>query len=66
MDAFSFSLAASRYSASTRVEGKATSTSVPSPGVEVMLNRARFTINSTPGEGTLVEVAFPSTRVLAE
>ena len=29
-------------------------------------NRARFTISSTPGEGTLVEVAFPSTRVLAE
>ena len=32
----------------------------------VEANRARFTINSTPGEGTLVEVAFPSTRVLAE
>ncbi|WP_054310176.1 histidine kinase dimerization/phospho-acceptor domain-containing protein [Mesorhizobium sp. 1M-11] len=32
----------------------------------VEANRARFTINSTPGEGTLVEVAFPSTRVLAD
>ncbi|MHA6687363.1 histidine kinase dimerization/phospho-acceptor domain-containing protein [Mesorhizobium sp. A556] len=32
----------------------------------VEANRARFSINSTPGEGTLVEVAFPSTRVLAE
>ncbi len=32
----------------------------------VEANRARFTINSTPGEGTLVEVVFPSTRVLAE
>jgi PAS domain S-box-containing protein len=32
----------------------------------VEANRARFTISSTPGEGTLVEVTFPSTRVLAE
>jgi PAS domain S-box-containing protein len=32
----------------------------------VEANRARFVINSTPGEGTLVEVAFPTTRVLAE
>ncbi|APH74709.1 PAS domain S-box protein [Aquibium oceanicum] len=31
----------------------------------VEANRARFTINSTPGEGTLVEVTFPSARVLA-
>ena len=34
-----------------------------SPLVEA--NRARFSISSTPGEGTLVEVSFPSTRVLA-
>jgi signal transduction histidine kinase len=32
----------------------------------VEANRARFAINSTPGEGTLVEIVFPSTRVLAE
>jgi PAS domain S-box-containing protein len=32
----------------------------------VEANRARFTILSTPGEGTLVEVSFPSTRVLAD
>jgi signal transduction histidine kinase len=32
----------------------------------VEANRARFAITSTPGEGTLVEIAFPSTRVLAE
>ena len=31
----------------------------------VEANRARFTISSTPGEGTLVEIAFPTTRVLA-
>lgn len=32
----------------------------------VEANRAKFVIASTPGEGTLVEVTFPSTRVLAE
>jgi signal transduction histidine kinase len=32
----------------------------------VEANRARFSISSTPGEGTLVEIVFPSTRVLAE
>ena len=29
-------------------------------------NRAAFTIRSRKDEGTLVEVSFPSTRVLAE
>ena len=29
-------------------------------------NRARFTIKSAVNAGTLVEVAFPATRVLAE
>jgi signal transduction histidine kinase len=29
-------------------------------------NRAAFTLKSEPGKGTLVEVTFPSTRVLAE
>jgi signal transduction histidine kinase len=29
-------------------------------------NRARFRITSRPDDGTLVEVAFPATRVLAE
>ncbi|TKT74135.1 PAS domain S-box protein [Aquamicrobium sp. LC103] len=32
----------------------------------VEANRARFSISSTPGEGTLVEITFPSTRVLAD
>ena len=31
----------------------------------VEANRARFAITSTPGEGTMVEVTFPATRVLA-
>lgn len=29
-------------------------------------NRANFSIESTPGRGTMVEITFPSTRVLAE
>lgn len=32
----------------------------------VEANRAAFSIKSKPGDGTLVEVTFPSTRVLAE
>jgi signal transduction histidine kinase len=31
----------------------------------VEANRARFAISSAPGEGTLVEITFQSTRVLA-
>lgn len=31
----------------------------------VEANRARFSISSTPNEGTMVEVIFPTTRVLA-
>lgn len=31
----------------------------------VEANRAAFAIRSTPGQGTLVEIVFPSTRVLA-
>jgi len=31
----------------------------------VEANRARFQISSTPGDGTMVEITFPSTRVLA-
>jgi PAS domain S-box-containing protein len=29
-------------------------------------NRASFSIDSTPGRGTMVEISFPSTRVLAD
>jgi len=32
----------------------------------VEANRASFAIRSAPGEGTLVEITFPATRVLAE
>ncbi|KXF78633.1 hypothetical protein ATN84_02275 [Paramesorhizobium deserti] len=32
----------------------------------VEANRAMFSIESTPGNGTMVEISFPSTRVLAD
>ncbi|MER8791529.1 PAS domain S-box protein [Mesorhizobium sp. M0092] len=48
-----------------RGRGDGTGLGLPLTKAMVEANRARFTINSTPGEGTLVEVAFPSTRVLA-
>jgi PAS domain S-box-containing protein len=47
--------------------GRSDGTGLGLPLTKAMVeaNRARFTITSTPGEGTLVEVAFPSVRVLA-
>lgn len=49
-----------------RPRGDGTGLGLPLTKAMVEANRARFTINSTPGEGTLVEISFPSTRVLAE
>ncbi len=49
-----------------RARGDGTGLGLPLTKAMVEANRAKFTINSTPGEGTLVEVAFPSTRVLAD
>lgn len=49
-----------------RGRGDGTGLGLPLTKAMVEANRARFVINSTPGEGTLVEIAFPSTRVLAE
>ncbi|MEP9370785.1 PAS domain S-box protein [Mesorhizobium sp. KR1-2] len=49
-----------------RPRGDGTGLGLPLTKAMVEANRARFTINSTPGEGTLVEVTFPSTRVLAD
>ncbi|MDH6230306.1 PAS domain S-box-containing protein [Mesorhizobium soli] len=49
-----------------RPRGDGTGLGLPLTKAMVEANRARFIITSTPGEGTLVEVAFPSTRVLAE
>jgi PAS domain S-box-containing protein len=55
-----------QISALRRGRGDGTGLGLPLTKAMVEANRARFIINSTPGEGTLVEVAFPSTRVLAE
>ncbi|MEO9339456.1 PAS domain S-box protein [Mesorhizobium sp. SB112] len=49
-----------------RARGDGTGLGLPLTKAMVEANRARFMIASTPGEGTLVEVTFPSTRVLAE
>ena len=49
-----------------RPRGDGTGLGLPLTKAMVEANRARFSILSTPGEGTLVEVTFPSTRVLAE
>ena len=49
-----------------RARGDGTGLGLPLTKAMVEANRARFMINSTPGEGTMVEVTFPSTRVLAD
>jgi len=49
-----------------RPRGDGTGLGLPLTKAMVEANRARFTITSTPGEGTLVEICFPSTRVLAD
>jgi PAS domain S-box-containing protein len=48
-----------------RPRGDGTGLGLPLTKAMVEANRARFAINSTPGEGTMVEITFPSTRVLA-
>ncbi|MCH4542631.1 PAS domain-containing sensor histidine kinase [Ochrobactrum sp. POC9] len=47
-----------------RSEG--TGLGLPLTKAMVEANRAQFAIDSTPGHGTVVEVAFPPTRVLAD
>jgi PAS domain S-box-containing protein len=49
-----------------RNRGDGTGLGLPLTKAMVEANRAQFAISSTPGEGTLVEVTFPSTRVLAD
>ncbi|MCR4268999.1 PAS domain S-box protein [Nitratireductor sp. ZSWI3] len=49
-----------------RKRGDGTGLGLPLTRAMVEANRASFSINSAPGEGTLVEVSFPPTRVLAE
>lgn len=49
-----------------RRRGDGTGLGLPLTRAMVEANRAQFSIRSTPGEGTLVEVTFPPTRVLAD
>jgi PAS domain S-box-containing protein len=55
-----------QISALKRGRSDGTGLGLPLTKAMVEANRARFNINSAPGEGTLVEITFPSTRVLAE
>ncbi|WP_027486828.1 ATP-binding protein [Allorhizobium undicola] len=49
----------------TRLRGDGTGLGLPLTKAMVDANRAQFSIHSTPNEGTLVEITFPSPRVLA-
>jgi PAS domain S-box-containing protein len=46
--------------------GSGTGLGLPLTKALAEANRARFSISSEPGKGTLVEITFPTTRVLAE
>ncbi|MBP2235582.1 PAS domain S-box-containing protein [Sinorhizobium kostiense] len=48
-----------------RKRGDGTGLGLPLTKAMAEANRAQFSINSAPNEGTLVEIAFPSQRVLA-
>ncbi|SON54487.1 Cell-division control histidine kinase PdhS [Hartmannibacter diazotrophicus] len=50
----------------TARSGSGTGLGLPLTKALVEANRAHFRIESAPGQGTLVEITFPSTRVLAE
>jgi signal transduction histidine kinase len=50
----------------TRNRGDGTGLGLPLTKAMVDANRATFAISSAPNEGTLVEITFPSQRVLAD
>jgi len=52
-------------STQSRHRGDGTGLGLPLTKAMVDANRAMFSINSAPNEGTLVEITFPSQRVLA-
>ena len=49
-----------------RTRGDGTGLGLPLTKAMVEANRAVFSINSKPGEGTMVQVTFPAPRVLAD
>ncbi|MNE52978.1 Cell-division control histidine kinase PdhS [compost metagenome] len=54
-----------QVASSNRIRGDGTGLGLPLTKAMVDANRANFSINSSPNEGTLVEINFPSQRVLA-
>lgn len=54
-----------QVSTNSRKRGDGTGLGLPLTKAMVDANRATFSIHSAPNEGTLVEVSFPSPRVLA-
>ncbi|MGM4979969.1 MULTISPECIES: ATP-binding protein [Rhizobium] len=54
-----------QVSTNSRKRGDGTGLGLPLTKAMVDANRASFSINSAPNEGTLVEITFPSPRVLA-
>ena len=52
-------------SGAARQRGEGTGLGLPLTKAMTEANRATFSVSSTPNEGTLVEIAFPSQRVLA-
>ncbi|MBB3608361.1 ATP-binding protein [Rhizobium sp. BK602] len=54
-----------QVSTNSRQRGDGTGLGLPLTKAMVDANRATFSINSAPNEGTLVEITFPSPRVLA-
>ncbi|WP_062206887.1 histidine kinase dimerization/phospho-acceptor domain-containing protein [Aureimonas sp. AU12] len=55
-----------QVNAGTRGRGEGTGLGLPLTKAMAEANRALFSIASTPGEGTLVEITFPAQRVLAD
>lgn len=49
-----------------RQRGEGTGLGLPLAKAMTEANRAQFSMNSQPGQGTLVEIIFPSQRVLAQ
>ncbi|MCD2172811.1 ATP-binding protein [Rhizobium sp. C4] len=53
-------------SGAARQRGEGTGLGLPLTKAMAEANRATFSVSSTPNEGTLVEISFPSQRVLAD